>query len=103
MSHTQRQLETEPLYCQLGLPFLLLPGLLLVLVVVFHYVMGDAKCSPSNLVGVLSLAVLYPVWVWIHSVDEINCALYGKWKKDWSAFPYTKHLIPFILGQCTEN
>ena len=99
---TQRQLETDPLYWQLGLPALLLPGLLLVVVVVCHYVRGDAHCSPSNLVGVLSLAVLYPVWVWIHSVDEISCALYGTWSSwPWEklSFSYTKHLIPFILGQ----
>merc|ERR1711988_613207 len=102
-----RQLEeTEPLYWQLGLPFLFLPGILLVVVVVCHYVRGDAKCSCSNLVGVLSLVVLYPVWVWIHSLDEISCALYGTWNNwRWEelSFPYTKHLILFILVEVVSQ
>ena len=71
-------------------------------VVVCHYVRGEAEWSLSNLVGAVSLAVLYPAWLWIHPVDVISSALYGTWT-DWQweqlTFTFTKHLIPFILGQ----
>merc|ERR1712154_586459 len=73
-----RDPETDPLYWCLGLPCLLLPGFLLLVLMLFFYISKKAEFSGSNLARNCVLAALFDIFIFTSQFNYRILALYHR-------------------------
>ena len=89
--------EINPLYWRLGLPCLLLPGLLLLALMPYYYMFKGAQCSPMNILGACGLAAIFPVYILAPAFLFMIYAMDGTLNQ--GHIQKTKLLMPFTLGE----